>query len=384
MAIFISSLNDIDNNMKIGIITFPVSSAGLVPLSNLANLLMHHVTELYVITGNSGIKLSENEDRKLHVYSINHNTNKYIYRRIINYIHTQFKLSKKLLYLNHVNYWFFFLGGPSLLLPMLTAKLLKKKIILIFGGLDLASVKAENRYLAIPISLIMSINLILCNKIILYSECLINNWKMGRYKKKITIAKRHFIDFKLFKETTPINNRNNLIGYVGRFSDEKGVVNFMESIPISIKLNEKLIFELIGTGRLRDNLEKYIKDNKLIKKAEIIDWVPHNDLPKYLNEIKLIVIPSYTEGLPNLMLEAMACGTPILSTPVGAIADIIKDGETGFIMENNSPECIAENVLRALEHPDLERIAEAGRRFVEENFTFERVVERWKEVLDEI
>ena len=53
-------------------------------------------------------------------------------------------------------------------------------------------------------------------------------------------------------------------------------------------------------------------------------------------------------------------------------------------MVNNSPECIAEIVKRALGSPDLERIAEDGRRFVEENFTFERVVERWKEVLDQV
>ena len=50
-------------------------------------------------------------------------------------------------------------------------------------------------------------------------------------------------------------------------------------------------------------------------------------------------------------------------------------------MENNSPECIAENVVRALNSPDLERIAEAGRQFVEENFTFEKTVENWKEIL---
>jgi glycosyltransferase involved in cell wall biosynthesis len=80
----------------------------------------------------------------------------------------------------------------------------------------------------------------------------------------------------------------------------------------------------------------------------------------------------------------MACGTPVLATPVGVIPDIIKDGETGFIMENNSPECIAENVLRALSSPDLERIAEKGRWFVEANFTFERVVDRWNEVLKDI
>ena len=74
----------------------------------------------------------------------------------------------------------------------------------------------------------------------------------------------------------------------------------------------------------------------------------------------------------------------MLSTSIGAIPDVIIDGKTGFIMEENSPECIAENVIRALNSPDLEQIAGAGRRFVEENFTFESTVARWKEVLEEI
>lgn len=116
----------------------------------------------------------------------------------------------------------------------------------------------------------------------------------------------------------------------------------------------------------------------------LISWagISHDDLPRYLNQLRLLVLPSYTEGLPNIMLEAMACGTSVLATPVGAIPDVIIDGKTGFIMENNSPECIAENVIRALNSPALDKIAEEGRRFVEENFTFEQVIERWKEVLE--
>ena len=84
------------------------------------------------------------------------------------------------------------------------------------------------------------------------------------------------------------------------------------------------------------------------------------------------------------MLEVMACGIPVLATPVGAISDVIIDRKTGFIMENNSSECIAANVIRALSSPDLERIAEDGRQFVGENFTFESTVARWNEVLEEI
>ena len=92
----------------------------------------------------------------------------------------------------------------------------------------------------------------------------------------------------------------------------------------------------------------------------------------------------YTENLSNLMLEAMACGTPVLATPVGAIPDIITDGVTGLILEDNSSACIAENVIRALEHPDLERIVKNARVLVEREFTYEAAVERYRKILEGI
>ena len=65
------------------------------------------------------------------------------------------------------------------------------------------------------------------------------------------------------------------------------------------------------------------------------------------------------------------------------IPNLIKYGETGFIMENNSPACITENVMRALEHPDLEAIVENARALVEREFSYEAAVERWKEILED-
>ena len=67
----------------------------------------------------------------------------------------------------------------------------------------------------------------------------------------------------------------------------------------------------------------------------------------------------------------MGCGTPVLATSVGGAPDLIKDGETGFIMKDKSPECIAENVMRALEHPNPERIVKNARALVEREFTYE-------------
>ncbi|HJH26732.1 MAG TPA: hypothetical protein C5S37_08160 [Methanophagales archaeon] len=128
-------------------------------------------------------------------------------------------------------------------------------------------------------------------------------------------------------------------------------------------------------GRCKDKMN-------LNDKVKLTGWIPHDELPEYLNDLKLVVLPSYTEGLPNIMLEAIACGTPVLATPVGAVLDTIKDGETGFIMENNSPECVAKNVMRALYYPNLDEIVKNAREFVEEEFTYEAAFERYKKVLE--
>lgn len=90
-----------------------------------------------------------------------------------------------------------------------------------------------------------------------------------------------------------------------------------------------------------------------------------------------------TYTYPTVHDYAMACATLVIATPVGAIPDVIIDRKTEYIMESNSPECIAANVVRALSSPDLERIAEDGRRFVEENFSFEKTVENWKRILQD-
>ena len=244
--------------------------------------------------------------------------------------------------------------------------------------------KHQKNYLTPIIVSFAKINYFLADKIILYSPALITEWNLEPYRHKILIAHRHFLDFKTFTVTISLSDRSTLIGYIGRLSGEKGVQHFARSLPAILSHRQDLRALIGGDGQLKDSIASSLQQGGIAARVDLPGWISHDDLPGYLNQLRLLVLPSYTEGLPNIMLEAMACGTPVLATPVGAVPDVIVDEKTGFIMENNSAECIAKNVARALEHPDLEEIAEAGRRFVEENFTFEHVVERWKEVLDEI
>lgn len=116
-------------------------------------------------------------------------------------------------------------------------------------------------------------------------------------------------------------------------------------------------------------------------KAKFLGWIPDDELPSYLNELKLLVLPSYTVGLPNVMLEAMACATRVLATSVGAIPDAIKNDETRFIMRDNSPECIARSVVKALNYPELDRLDSNGRAAMEKEYTYEVTVERYRNIL---
>ncbi len=102
----------------------------------------------------------------------------------------------------------------------------------------------------------------------------------------------------------------------------------------------------------------------------------------YLHNLKLLVLPSSSEGVPTILLEAMACSTPVLATPVGGVPDILKDGENGFILLDSSPENIASGITRALGHPFLSKIAENGRELLEKEFSHEAVVERFKKILE--
>jgi len=174
------------------------------------------------------------------------------------------------------------------------------------------------------------------------------------------------------------------VGYVGRLSEEKGILNFVKAIPEILKERDGAKFLLVGDGQLRGKVEKYLNDMDLTDNVKLMGWIPHDELSEYLNELKLMIIPSYTESGPQVLLEAMACGTPVLATLVGIIPDIIKDGETGFIMENNSPQCIAENTIRALEYPNLGRIVKNAKKVIEDEFTYKAAIERYKKILEDI
>jgi len=369
--------------MRICIINHP-NTHNLIPLDNLLRILMPITPDIHCMLGVYEYNHHKN-DEKLTCFSQSNNIHSNPLLRILSYFHMQIRLVKTMYNIrNKVDAYLFFIAGDTLLLPITFGKLSNKKVILLLAGSTIKTHQMNRDKLTAGLEVLRSPCLSLADKIIVYAPILIQDYQLEKYRHKILIAYEHFLDFNTFSVTTPLSDRPPYVGYIGRLSGEKGVQHFIQALPAILNDRKDLRVLIGGDGQLKEAIEASLQEVEITDRVDLPGWISHDDLFKYLNQLRLLVLPSYTEGLPNIMLEAMACGTPVLTTPVGAIPDVIIDGETGFIMENNSPKCIADNMVRALSSPELGQIAVNGRRFVEENFTFEKVVKNWKRILQKI
>lgn len=381
----IPMMSETPQRVNIGVLTIPILDSGVVPLSNLVDVLKPLSSNLYLLTGGAGYS-GLKKDGDISIREIVPERGVTLPGRILKYIWSQLRISYELVRMRRdVDIWFFFFGGDLLVFPLLAARVLKKKVILILPASTVKFLEYEKESLSrTMIGILSNIGCSLSTIIVLYAKELIRETSLERFEDKIRIAPRHFLDFGKFEVRKRLDKRGNLVGYLGRLSEEKGVLNFVEAIHIISKEGRDVYFSICGDGDIRDTIEEFILQRGLRDEVEMRRWIQHSQVPDYLNDLRLIVLPSFTEGLPNAMLEAMACGTPVLATPVGAIPMSIRDEKTGFIMEDNAPLSIARNIVRALCHPDLEEIAMNARAYVQREFSFEAAVRRYERILSDL
>jgi glycosyltransferase involved in cell wall biosynthesis len=373
--------NIIKKKYRLGILTAPAEQASVAPISNLIEILKPISKSLVIITGNASYDYFK-IDTDVVCYDNGHPIEQSRVKRIFNYLYAQFRGSLLILkQRNEVDVWFFFMGGEREFIPILTARLLRKPALLILTGSIVKTATYSRDPFYLMIKVLNSITCAVASGILLYSPRLILETGLEKYQRKIFIAQRHFVDLELFQCSKKFEDRPDMVGYIGRLSKEKGVLNFVNAFPKIHSENPKIQFFIGGDGALRDQIKAGISSSGLNEMVTCAGWIPHNELPSYLNNLKLLVLPSYTEGLPNIMLEAMACGTPVLVTSVGAIPDVIVDEETGFILNDNSSQKIEDSVIRALNHPHLEAIANNGKIFIDSEFSFQKAVDRYALIL---
>lgn len=370
---------------NIGILTFPIASdAGIHPISDLIDIFRPLSGHLHLIIGNTGYALFK-ENREIHTYKIEHRKGTNPFTRVVNYIWTQLKISLRLMKLRrNVDFYVFFIESQHLLIPMLTAKLLRKNVVLVLVASSSEISKAQKDMFSKFLKFLEQINHIFSDRILIFSERLIEAYGLEKHRTKVLIVPLGFLDFGKFKVRKRLRERDDLVGYIGRLSEEKGILNFVRAIPKVLEMKEDVKFLIGGDGHLRGKIEEYLKKRDLNDKVKIVGWIPHRSIPKYLNELKLLVVPSYTEAGPLITFEAMACGTLVLGSQVGMMSEILRDGKNGFVLENNSPSSIAKNVLKILIREDLSKISWNARKTVEKNFTYDSSLKRYESIFNDL
>lgn len=168
--------------------------------------------------------------------------------------------------------------------------------------------------------------------------------------------------------------------FLGEIGERKGVFDILRGIAQhKSELNGKIVLK-IGGNRNEGMLQKTIHDNGLEDMVKFEGWVAGEKKRELLNWADVFILPSFNEGLPISILEAMSYGCPIISTPVGGIPEIVADGKNGTLVTPGNAEEIVSAMLRYVDHPD--KIETEGERSKEVVRTYlpDFVMEQLKEV----
>jgi glycosyltransferase involved in cell wall biosynthesis len=139
-----------------------------------------------------------------------------------------------------------------------------------------------------------------------------------------------------------------IILYIGRFSQEKGLDLLLRGFSL-LKThipNARLI--LLGKGPSESKLRKIVKEEK-ISDVTFMEPVSHKEIPQVINSANVLALCSSYEGMPTVVLEALACGIPVVSTDVGDVSKVVKNGKTGELILKRSPESLKDALLTVIE-----------------------------------
>ena len=373
------------HNFNIAIINSPIYNLNEgIFLDKHIKVLGKIAKQLFVITGNYCIRYTEPNIEVIRIdTNLRRSKKGSSINRIINSILIQFKLVYHLLKISkRIDFVLFDIGEYRNIPPVLCAKILNKKNVVIHrGGNKSLESRLENQSgverIIPPIQdCMLKICYSLANFILIESPSIIRFGNLNNYRKKIKVYGGDYIDLNRFKVNHLPSEREKIVGYVGRLSPKKGIMNFIKGISI-ISEQKDVQFLIIGSGEQQANLLKEATKKGLNYTVTFIPWVSDEDLPVYLNKLKIFVMPSFEEGIPAILREAMASGSIVLSTAVGGIPDIIKEGETGFILNGNDPQIIARKILEVLKSPDLDQIALNARALVDLESSFDASIKNW-------
>jgi glycosyltransferase involved in cell wall biosynthesis len=199
--------------------------------------------------------------------------------------------------------------------------------------------------------------------------------RMSKITSRVAVIP-NYVDTDHFRPAANVEREYDII-FVGRLSPQKNVIGLLEAVQV---LN--LTVMIIGDGELRDQVANHPVNSK-----GLLVWrsnVPNAKLPQYLNQARLFILPSHYEGHPKALIEAMACGLPVIGANSPGIREIIQHKVNGWLC-GTEVDSIRTAIKKLLAQPQLQdQLGSNAREFAVENFALTKVVEMELALLNEI
>jgi glycosyltransferase involved in cell wall biosynthesis len=175
-----------------------------------------------------------------------------------------------------------------------------------------------------------------------------------------------------------------LVGIIAVLRSWKGHEDFLDAARIVRETNPNVRFVIVGEGPRAENIRNYIEQLGL--SAAVTMTGHRKDVASVLAALDVFVLSSFGhEGVPQAVLQALAMEVPVVATDVGAVSEVVRDGETGLLARPRAPEDLAGHVLRLLQREDLRRVVTAGgRRLIEERYRLDLMLARIGALYEEL
>jgi len=170
-----------------------------------------------------------------------------------------------------------------------------------------------------------------------------------------------------------------VIGIVARLEEVKGHTYFIQAMQRVVEQNDNVAALLIGDGVCRPMLEEQVKSLGLDKFVHFLG--KRKDVNDLLKAIDFFVLPSLSEGLPNVILEAMASGKPIIATRVGGVPEAVVQDGNGILVEPQKPDQLKTAILELLnDHEKIEDYGKCSRKLAENEFSLQKQLNDFEEM----
>lgn len=171
---------------------------------------------------------------------------------------------------------------------------------------------------------------------------------------------------------------------VGRLTNEKGQPVLVEAVEALLSQGHDVSLTLVGDGPSRSALEAMVRSRGLGSHVEVVGAVPSHEIRERYRAADVFALPSFAEGVPVVLMEAMSCELPVVSTTIAGIPELVEDGVSGLLVPPGRPDLVAEALAR-LRDPELRRrMGRAGRGKVEEAFDIADAPPRLREIFNSL